>query len=83
METIGDAYMVASGLPLRNGKRHVGEIASLALHLLKSVTNLKIHHKPSETLQLRIGVHSGPCAAGVVGLKVRMIAMYVRICSLA
>ena len=62
--------MVASGLPLRNDKRHVGEIASLALHLLKSVTNLKIRHKPTETLQLRIGVHSGPCAAGVVGLKV-------------
>ena len=70
METIGDAYMVSSGLPLRNGNRHAGEIASLALHLLANVANLKIRHRPTETLKLRIGIHSGPCAAGVVGLKV-------------
>ncbi|XP_046802914.1 guanylate cyclase 32E [Lucilia cuprina] len=76
VETIGDAYMVASGLPLRNGKRHVGEIASLALHLLQNVANLKIRHKPTETLQLRIGVHSGPCAAGVVGLKMPRYCLF-------
>jgi len=62
--------MVVSGLPLKNGSRHAGEIASLALHLLETVGNLKIRHKPTETVQLRIGVHSGPCAAGVVGQKV-------------
>lgn len=78
METIGDAYMVVSGLPLRNGKRHVGEIASLALHLLQNVGNLKIRHKPTETLQIRIGVHSGPCAAGVVGLKVSSFQFFLK-----
>lgn len=73
VETIGDAYMVVSGLPLPNGNRHAGEIASLALHLLEKVGNLKIRHKPTETVQLRIGIHSGPCAAGVVGQKVRQL----------
>lgn len=70
VETIGDAYMVVSGLPLKNANRHAGEIASLALHLLETVGNLKIRHKPTETVQFRIGIHSGPCAAGVVGQKV-------------
>ncbi|BHF60541.1 Retinal guanylyl cyclase 1 [Sparganum proliferum] len=34
VETIGDAYMVASGLPIRNGKLHAGEVATMALELL-------------------------------------------------
>jgi len=69
VETIGDAYMVASGLPIRNGDHHAAEIASLALHLLSEIGNFHIHHRPGETLKLRIGIHSGPCVAGVVGLK--------------
>nr|XP_036670728.1 guanylate cyclase 32E [Drosophila suzukii] len=76
VETIGDAYMVVSGLPLKNGSRHAGEIASLALHLLETVGNLKIRHKPTETVQLRIGVHSGPCAAGVVGQKMPRYCLF-------
>lgn len=66
--------MVVSGLPLKNGNRHAGEIASLALHLLETVGNLKIRHKPTETVQFRIGIHSGPCAAGVVGQKVNVLS---------
>ncbi|KAH8242006.1 hypothetical protein KR038_001056 [Drosophila bunnanda] len=76
VETIGDAYMVVSGLPLPNGNRHAGEIASLALHLLEKVGNLKIRHKPTETVQLRIGIHSGPCAAGVVGQKMPRYCLF-------
>jgi len=59
VETIGDAYMVVSGLPLRNGDLHAGEIASLSLHLLRNIRDFRIHHRPTETLRLRIGLHTG------------------------
>lgn len=59
VETIGDAYMVASGLPIRHGDKHAGEIASMALHLLSKIKKFKIKHMEGEVLQLRIGIHSG------------------------
>ncbi|XP_058819180.1 guanylate cyclase 32E [Topomyia yanbarensis] len=76
VETIGDAYMVVSGLPIRNGDHHAGEIASLALHLLKSISNLEIRHRPGEYIQIRIGIHSGQCVAGVVGLKMPRYCLF-------
>ena len=59
MTYAGDAYMVVSGLPKRNGIRHAGEIASMSLHLLDAITQFKIHHRPHDTLKLRIGIHTG------------------------
>lgn len=59
VETIGDAYMVVSGLPIRNDDQHASEIASMALELLDSVRSFKIRHRKDQTLQLRIGIHTG------------------------
>lgn len=59
VETIGDAYMVVSGLPIRNGTQHASVIASMALELLESVKSFEIKHRTSDTLQLRIGIHTG------------------------
>lgn len=68
VETIGDAYMVVSGLPIRNGAKHAGEVARMALHLVESVkTEFIVRHKPGYKLKLRVGIHSGPVVAGVVG----------------
>lgn len=61
--------MVASGVPLRNGNQHAKEIALLAIEMLETVDKFIIRHLPKTKLRLRIGVHSGACAAGVVGVK--------------
>ncbi|EDV21316.1 uncharacterized protein TRIADDRAFT_30655 [Trichoplax adhaerens] len=76
VETIGDAYMVVSGLPVNNGIKHASEIARLALDLLSSMTKFTIRHRPGVQLKLRIGIHSGPCAAGVVGLKMPRYCLF-------
>ncbi|KAK9530070.1 hypothetical protein VZT92_011603 [Zoarces viviparus] len=67
VETIGDAYMVASGLPISNGFQHALEICTMALHFLSAIKVFRIHHMPTESLAIRIGIHSGPVVAGVVG----------------
>ncbi len=59
VETIGDAYMVVSGLPIRNGNQHAGEIATMALNLLEAVKTFQIPHFPDRKLLLRIGIHTG------------------------
>ncbi|NXF41779.1 ANPRB protein, partial [Nyctibius bracteatus] len=59
VETIGDAYMVVSGLPVRNGKLHAREIVRMALALLEAVKTFKIRHRPNDQLRLRIGIHTG------------------------
>ncbi|XP_046966342.1 atrial natriuretic peptide receptor 2-like [Vanessa cardui] len=67
VETIGDAYMVVSGLPQRNGNRHASEIADMSLALMRSVQGACVPHRPLEMLRVRAGVNTGPCVAGVVG----------------
>ncbi len=59
VETIGDAYMCCSGLPVWNGDRHALEIANMSLALLKRIQVFRIRHRPDDQLQLRIGLHSG------------------------
>jgi len=68
VETIGDAYMIVSGVPKEIGHAHVQHIADIALKMRTFVSNFKLAHRPEEIMMVRIGFHSGSVAAGVVGL---------------
>ncbi|KAK2566159.1 Retinal guanylyl cyclase 2 [Acropora cervicornis] len=76
VETIGDSYMVVSGLPKRNGISHAGQIANMSLDLLSDMSHFEIKHSPEKQLQLRIGIHTGSCVAGVVGLKMPRYCLF-------
>ena len=69
VETIGDAYMVVSGVPERNENRHVSEISNMTLDLLSSIVSFRVKHRPGTQLRLRVGLHTGPCAAGKISLE--------------
>ncbi|MBN3301442.1 GUC2F cyclase, partial [Amia calva] len=76
VETIGDAYMVASGVPNRNGNRHAAEISNMSLDILHCIGAFKMRHMPDVKVKIRIGLHSGPCVAGVVGLTMPRYCLF-------
>nr|XP_015199399.1 PREDICTED: atrial natriuretic peptide receptor 1-like [Lepisosteus oculatus] len=76
VETIGDAYMVVSGLPIRNGDEHAKEIARMSLSIVDAMKKFENRHVPGQQLKVRIGLHSGPCVAGVVGLKMPRYCLF-------
>ncbi|KAL5019557.1 hypothetical protein ScPMuIL_002449 [Solemya velum] len=76
VETIGDAYMVVSGLPKRNEQEHARQIARMSLSILSNVRLFKIRHRPDDHLQARIGLHTGPVCAGVVGRKMPRYCLF-------
>lgn len=59
VETIGDAYMGASGLPIRNGIQDVDEIATMSLRFLSATVHFQIGHVPEEKPRIRNGIHTG------------------------
>ncbi len=66
IKTIGDCYMAAGGLPeLR--RDHADAVADMALAMLAIVDELR--GELGETIEIRVGVHSGPVVAGVIGKR--------------
>ncbi|CAG7785472.1 unnamed protein product [Allacma fusca] len=75
VETIGDAYMVVGGAPVWSHD-HSDQIATMALDLLHQSGKFWIRHLPYTPLRLRIGLHTGPCCAGVVGLTMPRYCLF-------
>ena len=74
METIGDAYMVVSGLP-HPLIHHSLEISHLALELMDVINGVTIPHLPDERLRMRLGVHSGTTTNQIISTFVRFIGL--------
>jgi hypothetical protein len=51
--------MVVSGVPKTNENEHSSEICTMALDVLREVTEIRIPHMPNEHLLMRVGVHTG------------------------
>ena len=66
IKTIGDAYMVAAGIPIERPD-HAEAIAEMALDMLAAIKELNV--KLEAKFDLRIGINSGPVVAGVIGTK--------------
>jgi len=66
IKTIGDAYMVVAGLPEARAN-HVAAIADMALEMQQSL--ILLNQQIGQTLNIRVGIHTGPVVAGVIGLK--------------
>ena len=64
IKTIGDAYMVAAGIPEPQAD-HAARIAGLAPRMMDAVD--AIAAESGLRLQTRIGIHTGPIVAGVIG----------------
>ncbi len=66
IKTIGDAYMVAGGVPEPHAD-HAAAVADMGLAMLDMVQEEA--RQSDDALQIRIGIHSGPVVAGVIGAR--------------
>lgn len=66
IKTIGDAYMVAAGIP-EHRKDHATAIANMALDMVQCLS--QVDSAPCQNLSIRVGINSGPAVAGVIGKR--------------
>ena len=70
IKTIGDSYMCAGGLPVSNNT-HAFDVVSAALEMVNfiEVNKRERIEKGQPYFELRLGIHTGPVVAGIVGIK--------------
>ena len=64
IKTIGDAYMAVGGLPIPRSD-HAEIVADMALGMYQDLADF--NQANQQEIQMRIGIHSGPVVAGVIG----------------
>lgn len=67
IKTIGDAYMAVGGLPIANATHSV-DVVSAALEIRDWIAKSNLN-QDNPGFEIRIGVHTGPVVAGIVGSK--------------
>ncbi len=70
IKTIGDSYMCAGGLPVAN-KTHASDVVGAGLEIQHFIAQ-RVNERTAlgkEPFQIRIGIHTGPVVAGIVGIK--------------
>lgn len=70
IKTIGDAYMCAGGLPVAN-TTNATDVVNAAMEIQQFMQQHLLQRKSEvkEVFEIRIGIHSGPVVAGIVGVK--------------
>ena len=63
----GDAYLIVAGVPIKS-TNHAVKICDMAFDMMDGISMLKDPGTGKE-VHMRIGCHSGPVVAGIVGLK--------------
>ena len=66
LKTIGDSYMIAAGLP-KNMDEHAEKLLQAAFEMRDYIRNRNEGKKIK--FEMRIGIHSGPVVAGIVGMR--------------
>ncbi|CAJ0569297.1 unnamed protein product, partial [Mesorhabditis spiculigera] len=70
VENVGDAYLLVSGIPKLDHQRHLAEVCKLALKFHQYALNdYRIPHHPEKKLRLKMGIHTGPLASGILGIS--------------
>ncbi|XP_037069604.1 guanylate cyclase soluble subunit beta-2-like [Pollicipes pollicipes] len=74
VETIGDAYMVVGGCPEVNSE-HAALVATQAHQMIRGAGHVLVPTTDKQ-VQIRVGMHTGPVVAGIVGVKMPRYCLF-------